>query len=486
MRFFAKLVFPLCVLICCIALLVGCGGKTKPLEMRTSYKNRELNILLITVDTLRADHVGCYGYMRDTTPHIDRLAQEGVRFANAITTMPTTLPAHCSIMTSKYPREHRVLKNGHVLHESFQTLAEILRDHGYKTAAFVGASVLDKAFGLNQGFDTYDDSNDECDDASLPEEKDVVHGNDDAEGSGKFQLIAEQVNQKVFDWLGHNQSSKFFLWVHYFDPHSPYNPPSGYENLFPADRGYQEWLKTKGVNPVDRNRLRMISLYDGEILYTDKQIGLLLDTLSGMGIMENTLIILTSDHGEGLWEHNWRGHGLYLYEEAVSVPLIIRFPALLYSNLTVHSQVGSIDIFPTIMDITDMTTRESLSGHSLMPYILNNDRQRERYFFIERRHYDEDQTSEDMKTLTSGEKYALRTNGCKFIYATKQDNEFYDLSRDPEELDNIVHKGKQADNFYKLLMEIKKGFEEKSIHLAPLKTLDDGVLERLKSLGYTQ
>lgn len=269
------------------------------------------NVILITVDTLRADRLGCYGYKLIETPNMDRLAAEGARFSTAVAQVPMTLPSHCTILTGTYPTFHKVRDNvGYRLDDSMTTIAELLKPRGFQTAAFVGSYVLDSRFGLNQGFDFYYD-----------------HFNPGKNPDGFLKLDqlerrGEEVMRHTLAWMeGAAPKGPFFAWVHLYDPHDPYDPP--------------EPFKTKYKS----------RLYDGEIAYVDRQIGKLLAFLESKKLYDKTTIVLVGDHGESFGEHNEVKHGYFIYDTTLLVPFIVK-PSSLHSfrGVTVRTQVRLVDI----------------------------------------------------------------------------------------------------------------------------------------------
>jgi arylsulfatase A-like enzyme len=288
-------------------------------------------VLLITIDTTRADRVGCYGYAPAKTPHIDALAARGVRFAQAYSPVPLTLPAHCSILTGEYPFVHRVRNNGFYLLSPEQvTLAEILKARGFSTSAFVASFTLDSRFGLAQGFDLYDDTFDRR----------------EALKSFRSERTADHVASAFLDWIERNGQKRFFSWVHFFDPHLPYSPPSPFDQEF------------KG-RP-----------YDGEIAFMDREIGRIIAGLDGRGLADRTLLVLAGDHGEALGEKREIDHGLFIYESTLRVPLILCAPQGLSKGTTVEARVRLIDILPTVLDLLKIDSPRKLSGQSLVPFII--------------------------------------------------------------------------------------------------------------------
>ena len=288
------------------------------------------NILLITLDTTRADHLGCYGYEKAGTPHLDGLARGGVRFARAYCPAPLTLPAHCTIMTGVEPAAHGVRNNGHHLAPATRTLAEGLKEAGYATSAFVSSFSVDSRFGLDRGFDVYDDTF----------SPDMPYKTLNAERR------AEQTLVRFSRWLDKNGGRRFFSWVHFYDPHWPYDPPSPFKERFPG-------------RP-----------YDGEIAYMDDQVGALLDGLRERGLLERTIVVVAGDHGEGLGEKVEMGHGIFLYEETLRVPLIMNNPAAFPRPRVVESQVRLVDLAPTILDVLGFGDRAAaMKGRSLVSRI---------------------------------------------------------------------------------------------------------------------
>jgi arylsulfatase A-like enzyme len=313
------------------------------------------NILLITVDTLRADHLSAYGYHLKTSPHIDHLASEGVRFARAYSVIPLTGPAHLSLFTSRYPQDHGARINGVAVPKGSKCLflPQALRQLGYLNAAFISAWPLtSRVTRLDRWFDVYDE-----------------------ELTRSYQLInssryAEDVTPRAISWLANRRKSPFFLWVHYFDPHSPYLMRKEFE------------VRKANGNQSPRFEWRDSALrgraqkYDSEIRYTDHYVGKLLDALDQQGLRHSTLVVLTADHGESLGEHGYVGHGRRLHEGILQVPLIMRYPKIL-EHKVIQEPVSLLDVTPTILDmvITGDKKQElpgSFAGQSLAKAIIGD------------------------------------------------------------------------------------------------------------------
>jgi len=351
-------------------------------------RKRDLNVLLIIIDTLRADRVGYSGYEIET-PHIDFLGLEGARFLNTLCQYPMTLPSHASILTSTFPQYHGIKNNGnYYLGERFTTLAEILKEKGYLTSAFIGAVVLESKFGLAQGFDHYDDT------FRTPEHLKIIEA----------QNLAEDVFQSANSWFERNYQERFFMWVHFYDPHAPYTPPSPYKEKYPE-------------------------AYDGEVAYTDFYVGRLIEMLRERDVYGKTLIILTGDHGEGLNEHEEITHGIFLYDTTLKVPLVFHCPGVVPKGRVIEEQVRTVDIMPTILDILGIKIPAGVQGESLIPLIE------------ERRSEGFDSYAETYFPLLSNgwsPLKAVRTERYKYIQAPQP--ELYDVLDDPQELRNIVRK----------------------------------------------
>jgi arylsulfatase A-like enzyme len=331
-----------------LAVVAGCERQSRP-----------LNVLLIGVDTLRPDHLGCYGYHRDTSPEIDRLAGSGVLFENAISQSPWTLPSFASVFTSLYPTQHGASALNTQLRTDRPTLAMMLLKRGYSTAAIVNAPFLRPEFKLDRGFECYDYKPPFAD------------------------RLADGTTEDALAWIDAHIDEPFFIFAHYFDPHLPYDPPGPYDrmfcpdyagelappfdiNLFPRARA-TNFETMKAVPPEDWDYIR--ALYDGEIAFTDTAIGALLDGLKERGLSDNTLIVFLSDHGEEFFEHEGFEHGHTLYNELISVPLIVSLPGRVPEGARVADHVRLIDVAPTILDFLGLEPTARLEGASLKPLI---------------------------------------------------------------------------------------------------------------------
>ncbi|MDX1390408.1 MAG: sulfatase, partial [Acidobacteriota bacterium] len=311
-----------------LAVILVAGGCSDPVPPS------EFSVILVTLDTTRADRIGAFGGEAVPTPNLDRAADEGVVFENAVSPVPLTLPAHGSIMTGRYPASHGVRHNGiYRLRGSEITLAERFAEAGFATAAFVGAYVLNAGFGVEQGFSTYDD---------LPFDSYASEG---LPGLYEAQRTADEVNAAVFDWLDHRPDGRFFLWVHYYDPHDPYDPPE------------------------KPSRTLHGSGYDREISYIDACFGDLVRRLERDDLLDRTLLVVVGDHGESLGEHHEKTHGVFLYKGAVDVPFLIRAPGLVPEGRRVSGPVGLVDVAPTLIDLLGFAPMSRAQGRTLKPWI---------------------------------------------------------------------------------------------------------------------
>jgi arylsulfatase A-like enzyme len=428
-------------------------------------RRRPPNVIIVTIDTLRADHCSGYGYARETTPNLDRLGREGVRFESAYAPMPTTAPSHASMFTSHYPTSHGVLKNGFVLEPRFVTLAEVLTERGYDTAAFVAAYPVHHKMGFGQGFALFDDDFAGAR-STVPGKR--WEGHDVSEG---FDRRADEVSSRAIAWLEQRRTGErpFFLWVHFYDPHWPYVPPEVYRARF--------------RNGAQAGAEDDITLYDGEIAFADAKLGDLLDRLASTGLAANSLVIATSDHGEGLGQHGHRQHGLLVYEEAMRVPLAMRWPGHIPRGRVIAGPVELVDLTPTILDLIGVpATGVEPQGRSLAPLLLGRETaDPARPVILQRRHFETRRVEE---RTVQGEKFAIRSGRWKYIEAPEEGTkELYDLDADPKELENV------ADRFPTEVASLARElgtWKQAHASSAPEQTLSESDVEALKSLGYVR
>ena len=346
------------------------------------------DIFLVTIDTLRADHVHCYGYESIQTPALDGLAKDGIRFTHAFTPSPITNTSHTSILTGLLPSSHGVTDFAVPLAPTHTTLATLLKSDGYHTAAFIGAVILDSktlAPGLDRGFDFYDNF------PAQPKTKSRW---------GRVERRGADVVQHAEAWMGAHPAGPHFLWVHLYDPHDPYEPPPPYSQTY-KDR-----------------------LYDGEIAYADSVLAGFVGYLKKTGRYDNALIVVVGDHGEGLGEHHEDTHGIFLYDSTTHVPLIVKMPGGGNPGKTVDAQVRTTDILPTVTGLLGIAPPEVLDGESMQPYLSGAESK------------DRTAIGETDYPLRFGwaPLRSVRAGGFKFIEAPRP--ELYDLHADPGELTN--------------------------------------------------
>ena len=392
------------------------------------------NLLLVTLDTVRADHIAAYGYKGVQTPNLDRLASDGVRFSEADSPAPLTLPAHSTILSGLLPPRHGVRNNGgDRFPDGPATLATLLSAAAYRTGAFIGAFVLDRRFGLARGFDRYDDD--------IPREK---VADLDAERPGRV------VVDRALAWLGTPSDKPFFAWVHLYDTHAPYQPPEPYRTRY-ADRPY-----------------------DGEIAEVDEQVGRLLETLDRSGVAKRTIVAVVGDHGEELGEHGELTHGLLLYQPSLHVPLLLRAPGVLPRGWVVTIPVSLADLAPALAGLLGHpltgTPDHPIDGRDLSALLARHQVPPAEFVY-----------SESLFGTSFGWSpvFALRRGDLKYIEAPRP--EHYDLARDPGERDNLLDR-RPAEA------------RELAAHLAPIAgkdtpggtpvSLDEEARAKLRSLGY--
>jgi len=405
----------------------------------TSACHREPpNVLVVTFDTARWDHVGYATGQENLTPMVDALAARGTWFSTCITPQPLTLPAHTSIFTGLYPFHHGVRNNGtYIVPESEVTLAELFQEEGWATHAVISAFVLDSRFGLDQGFDTYDD-----DLSGGPKQKMFMFK----------EVKAEQTAARAVQWLQKERDRErpFFLWVHFFDPHADYEPPAEWAAKFPG-------------NP-----------YQGEISYADNSLGYILKELDDEQILENTVVVFTSDHGDGLGEHGESTHSLFIYESTTRVPLLFTGPRVPAGG-RVDQLVRTIDIVPTVLELAGLKVPAGLDGASLVPVWEGHEDRRTAYL----------ETFVTRLNFGWSELRGMREAGAKVILAPRP--EAYDLMADPEETRNLLEDGGTMSGTGRELMgdlraiveadPFARGEQQES-------ELDHETRRKLASLGY--
>ena len=407
---------------------------------------RPRRVILISIDTCRADYLSCYGYPLKTTPNIDTVAAEAARFEHAIAQNPLTLPSHCTMMTGKIPPQHGVHDNlNYTLNQSNLTLAEILKKAGFRTGAVISASVLEEQFGLDQGFDDYDDEFDQR-----------------LEGEYHIERRGAEATQHALSWIEKNQDENFFLFLHYYDPHYPYEPPEEFRKRF------HNTPRTGDLSKEEYKRF-----YAAEIAYTDFCIGQLIEKLKSLKLYDSALLIITSDHGEGLGDHQEATHGYYIYHESIHVPLIVKLPGMKNAK-TVKDTVGIVDITPTICSLLNLDVPEPFQGKDLSIYLLNDTSENQNRHIY----------SESLLPTKYKASPLLAVVGDRLKYIQTSQPELYHLKDDPHERHNIVDKLPQQA---RIMQDKLSSMLEKSLVADNAQSkfnLDDESLKKLQSLGY--
>jgi arylsulfatase A-like enzyme/Flp pilus assembly protein TadD len=409
-----------CVALSAVCVLASCGRR----------EPQKYNVLLITLDTTRADHLGAYGDASAETPAIDRLAREGVRFENADSAVPLTLPAHATILSGLLPLHHTLRNNGSgTLPADRDTLATLFSRAGYRTGGFVGSFVLDHRFGLNRGFDVYDDE--------IPRDPTDLAESLEAERKG------EVVVNRALAWLDQADARPFFAWVHLYDAHAPYAPPEPYRSRFAGRE------------------------YDGEIAYVDAQVARLLTDLERRGLRDKTIVAVIGDHGESLGEHGELTHGLLLYEATLHVPLIIAAPEV--QPGVVRQPLSAADLAPTIAGLAGLALRTT-DGRDLSMQLRDRDEPGPTKIYAETQY-----------PLAFGwsELSSLRNGNVKLIAGVAP--ELYDLQRDPGEQRNVLSDRRRE---YRQLSDSLAALRGTSKSAPAPSTVDEETRAKLASLGY--
>lgn len=436
------------------------------------------NVVLISLDTLRADHLGCYGYKRPTSPNIDALALEGMQFLNVYAQSPWTLPSHISLFTSLNNINHQVYYDDEKMDPALITLADVLRKNQIFCSAITGGGFVSAVYGFSKGFDTYNEG-----------------------AGGVFQQnAAELTSRAVSEWLDKNSGKNFFLFIHTYQPHNPYACPYPYKSMFLEEGA--KWTHIdllshlggksslfKGLSEEERQNV--ISLYDGEIRYTDEMlIGPLLKKLKELDIYDQTMIILTSDHGEEFYEHNSWGHGQNLYDESLKVPLVVKFPGSRFKGRKISSIVRLVDVFPTVLDEFGIDVSDfNLDGESLLP-LIKEKKDNDRTFLADiggnllNSHIPQKIAMNHGKVKLILNKKFTKEDLAFFIYPPPQipPLELYDLTEDPFEKKNIIEDNSSLVK--QLVSNINEIYSKPGKRKTGKPEIDEKLKEQLRALGY--
>jgi len=461
------------------------------------------NVMVVTFDTIRADHFGAYGNTKVQTPHFDALAADGVLFSSAWSQIPVTGPSHTSIFSGQAPWEHGNLLNGIPIDDEIPLMAEQLREEfGYNTGAFVSAYVLDGDLGFSRGFEVYDD-----DFGWLQGWADTLPGKLIA-GVGRhfnpehvLERRGERTVEHALSWLKSQDDSRpYFIWVHLFDPHGPYEAPPPWDTAYyagdPRDPSHTSmesvsnvagYLKEslEGITDVDW----VLAQYAGEVSYSDAQLGVLLDGIDALGHGDNTLVVMAGDHGESLGEHEvWFNHGDDLYESATAVPFAIRFPGKIDPGTVVESPVELTDVAPTIYELIGVTVPDSVIGRSLLPAIFQGASVRD---YVRGLCFDREA---NLKARQRGEitqpiyrMVSLRRNDSLFVHreAAGTGDVYYDLIEDPTEMTPTSLSPELSSALTGLATQLLEEMSAEDVARSGSE-LDDATRARLEALGYIE
>jgi len=409
-----------------------------------AFSATQPNILLITVDTTRADRMGFLGSKRGLTPNLDALAKQGIAFSRAYSQYPLTVPSHATILSGTYPQFHRVVDFGLPLVKSIPYLPDILHQNGYQTAAFVAATALDPNSGwvpgFARGFDTYD----------------ADFSGDQADRYQNVEHRADFVVAHAWSWIKEHQKDPFFAWVHLYDPHEPYDPPEPFKTRFASDP------------------------YDGEIAFADSQLGVLFDDLRAAGLYDNTLIAVMSDHGEAFGEHGEFTHGIFLYDETIHVPLLFKMPKNQFGGQTLATRVGLVDVAPTILDQAKIAIPKEVQGQSLLPLMKPADPGSSAVAALSKRpaYSESDYSHRDFgwSSLRS-----LRDDKYLFVEAPRK--ELYDQSADPDAKQNLAEKSPAVTQTLSSRLAAFRG-KTANTSKAGNSDVDPQLVQKLAALGY--
>ena len=400
------------------------------------------SVILITVDTTRADRMGFLGSQRGLTPNLDSLAKQSVVFSRAYSQVPLTSPSHATILTGTYPQFNRVNDFGMPLAETLPYLPKVLHDHGYKTAAFIGSVILDPKSGASPGFDRGFDEYD-TGFASTGDRYQV------------YEHRAADVVSHAVDWLKAHPRSACFVWIHLFDPHAPYEPPEPYKSRYAAN------------------------LYDGEIAYTDAALGTLLEQLKKQTLFDGSLIAVMSDHGEAFGEHGERNHGIFLYDETIHVPLLIKLPGQRFAGTRVDQRASLVDIMPTILQALSIPIPKSVQGKSLMALMTPSVPGASQRKPEDRSSYAE--TDYPYRDFGWSSLRSLRSD--KYLYVEAPRKELYDQTADPQAAHDLSKQSPAiTQTLASQLTALRRGTENTT--KAPESAMNPALGQKLAALGY--
>ena len=434
------------------------------------------NVVLISLDSLRADHVGAYGYRRDTSPNFDRFAREGVLFRHAISTSSWTLPTHLTMFTGRSQVSHGVVVDTRVLSKAIPTLGEIFHEAGYATAGFVSGPYVGGHYGYARGMDTYIDLS--------------AQWGKGAEA--RAAVLSPEINEKALAWLDQEHKDPFFLFLHYFDIHYDFVPPPPYDTMFDPDytgtmdgRMFIERDDVNAKMPA-RDLEHIKALYDGEIRFTDEHVGRVLERIRSLGLLDSTVVMIVSDHGDEFFEHGNKGHHRTVYDEVLRIPFALRLPGGKHAGKSVDSQVTLLDVFPTLLDAAGFTPPADAEGESLVAWLRGDAAKRDAIFSD---FYDKRGFNLQVARRTPEAKTIQHFN--RITHPRRGSLEYFELAGDAAESDN---RADQHPAEVSASVEAMTGWLEQQWHAhqraesgaggnASIE-IDEETQKRLESLGY--
>ncbi len=421
------------------------GDNRKPGNQAPAGRSQPKNIILITLDTTRADRMGFLGSSRGLTPNLDALASKGVVFTRAYAQVPLTTPSHAVLLTGTYPQFNHVRALGSTLTDNLPDMPETLHEHGYRTAAFIGAMILDPrnrmALGFNRGFEVYDGN---------------FHTRKRGESRyGSEERRAGEVVASALKWLRRRKPGPFFMWLHFYDPHDPYDPPSPFKEKYAS------------------------APYDGEIAYTDSVLGEFFKALRDQNLYDNCLIAIGADHGEAFGEHGEERHGVLLYDETIHVPLLIKMPSAEFAGVRVESRVGLVDVAPTLLQAVSIGVSPAMQGKSLLTLIQAGKEGKQRPAGeTDRAIYSESDYAH--QNLGWSELHSWRAG--KYLYVRAPKRELYEQTSDPGAVKNLASSAVAVADT--LDAQLSSFLEKTSDAPKAAGKLDPAQMEKLRALGY--
>lgn len=451
-------------------------------------------VILITLDTVRADHLSVYGYNRITSPNIDKFSEDGIVFENTVCQVPITRPSHFSILTGRYPSSHGLTDNFSITPEDVPLLSEHMTENGYTSAAFVSAAVFDSSFNTNFGFQEYFDTI--VNNFFSPHFVFVA----DLYYMGlidiKNENSAAETNQVVFKWLEKNGNKQFFIWLHYFDPHTPYTPPERFKNMytdkdFDIDKYYDyDWEKEhyntelKEVVLDEEIVKHAVDLYDAEIRSMDEELGKLFNELRRLNVYEKSLIIVTADHGESFEHGYYFDHGDRLYEGLIRVPFILKLPGKIWKGEKINTQVETVDIAPTVLEILSISPLQGIEGKSLVGLMSKEEEEDS----AGNKSYAYSQTPyRGGYYFKAKELQSIRSNDWKLIYDVRsKEYELFNLHGDPAEKNDVAASQIAARRELELALSKFNNTFRRKVDKTKKVDMDQTTLKQIKSLGYVR